>query len=374
MTRGTTTVLAGVEQTRVEEYELPRPGAGDVLVEMVRANICGSELHIWRGHHPQVKVGCVLGHEGLGRVVALGEGVTHDFAGDPLHEGDRVVATYYQVCRRCPECQNGDWNLCRNAYQFWSTPAATAPHFHGTFGSHYYIHRDQYVYRVPDGVSDRSAASANCALSQMVYSVHASGLRAGETALMIGAGGLGLCASAVASAMDARVLVADVNPQRLRIAERFGAGTVLDLSRTQSIEERIEAVRALCSGRLPDVVIDVTGTPSCFSDGARLTRPGGRFVSVGNISPGRTCEFDPGLFTRSGVTIVAAIRYHPFFLGRALRFVASHPQFPWESLLDADYPMGSVDVALRDSAERVVTRASLVAAVPAGAGMAQGGR
>ncbi|HEY2706103.1 MAG TPA: zinc-binding dehydrogenase [Candidatus Dormibacteraeota bacterium] len=362
MSRGTTTVLAGIEQTRMEEYELPRPASGDVLMEMIRANICGSELHIWRGLHPQVGIGGVLGHEGLGRVVALGEGVTHDFAGEPLREGDRAVATYYQVCRRCPECQNGDWNLCRNAYEHWRKPAVTFPHFHGTFGTHYYVHRDQYLYRVPDAVSDRSAASANCALSQMVYSVHVSGLRPGETVLLLGAGGLGLCGAAAASATDARVLVADVNPRRLEIARDFGADATLDLSELAGIADRADAVRARCGGRLPDVVIDVTGTPSAFWDGARLTRAGGRFVSVGNISPGKTCEFDPGLFTRSGVTIVAAIRYHPFFLGRALEFVATHPQFPWESLLDADYPLSSVDLALRHSADRVVTRASLVAA------------
>src|SRR5207302_7365299 len=130
--------------------------------------------------------------------------------------------------------------------------------------------------------------------------------------------------------------------------------------------ERAEAVIEAAGGAKPDIVIDVTGVPSAFAEGVRLTRAGGRFVSVGNITVGKTCEFDPGLFTRSGVTIVAAIRYHPFFLGRALRFVATHPRYPWESLLDADYPMGSVDVALRDSAERVVTRASLVAAVAVG--------
>ncbi len=94
----------------------------------------------------------------------------------------------------------------------------------------------------------------------------------------------------------------------------------------------------------------------------RLTRPGGRFVSVGNITVGKTCEFDPGLFTRSGVTIVSAIRYHPWFLGRSLDFVARHPGYPWASLLDADYKLSEVDRALRDSADRVVTRASLVMA------------
>ena len=119
---------------------------------------------------------------------------------------------------------------------------------------------------------------------------------------------------------------------------------------------------AAAGGAKPDIVIDVTGVPGAFAEGVRLTRPGGRFVSVGNITVGKTCEFDPGLFTRSGVTIVSAIRYHPWFLGRSLDFVARHTGYPWASLLDADYKLSEVDRALRDSADRVVTRASLVMA------------
>jgi hypothetical protein len=83
-------------------------------------------------------------------------------------------------------------------------------------------------------------------------------------------------------------------------------------------------------------------------------------VSVGNITVGKTCEFDPGTFTRSGVSIHAVIRYSPWFLGRALAFVSRHPSLPWDSLLDADYPLTEVGRALKDSAERVVTRASLL--------------
>jgi threonine dehydrogenase-like Zn-dependent dehydrogenase len=359
---GTTTLLVGPERIEQRTYRLPDPGPGEVLLETVRANICGSELHIWRGHHPVVTPGCVLGHEGVGRVARLGAGVDRDFAGRPLAEGDLVTATYFQICRRCPECQRGDWNLCRHGYEYWGTPADVAPHFHGTFGTHWYVHRDQYLFKVPAGVDLRAAASANCALSQMVYSVHVSGATEGDTVLFQGAGGLGLCGIAAARERGARVVVTDVQPGRLDMARAFGAHELVNIGGLSSEAERAEAVVAATGGARPDIVIDVTGVPSAFSEGVRLTRPGGRFVSVGNITVGKTCEFDPGLFTRSGVTIVPAIRYHPWFLGRALDFVARHPGYPWASLLDADYKLSEVDRALRDSADRTVTRASLVMA------------
>lgn len=358
--RGRLVFLAEPERIEYREYDLPTIEPGGILAAVTRANVCGSELHIWRGHHPVVVPGCVLGHEGVGRVAKLGAGVGHDFAGRPLAEGDLVTATYFQVCRRCPECQRGDWNLCRNGYQFWGTQADAAPHFHGTFGTHYYVHRDQYLFKVPDGVDLRAAASANCALSQMVYSIHVSGAGEGDTVLFQGAGGLGLCGIAAARERGARVVVAETQQARLAMARRFGAHVLVDLGGLADEAERADAVIEAIGGTKPDIVVDVTGVPAAFSEGVRLTRPGGRFVSVGNITVGKMCEFDPGLFTRSGVTLLSAIRYHPWFLGRSLEFVARHPQYPWDTLLDADYKLSEVDQALRDSANRVVTRASLV--------------
>lgn len=356
--KGVTTVLAGSQRIEQREYEVPSPGAGEIVAEVLRANICGSELHIWRGHHPLIVDGCVLGHEGISRVQRLGDGAERDFSGQPLREGDRIVATYFQMCRRCAACQRGEWNLCQNAYAFWREPATTSPHFHGTFGTHYYVHRDQYVYRVPDNVPDRAASGANCALSQMMYGVHLAEVATGETVVIQGAGGLGLCGIAIAKERGARVVVTEVHPDRIASARRFGADEVVDLSGVDTVEARVAAVHE-AGGGAPDAIIDVTGVPATFSDGVRTVRPGGRFVSIGSISPGKTCEFDPGLFTRSGVVIRSAIRYHPWFLGRSLQFLSDHAEYPWDSLVDADYSLDDVEQGLRDSADRKVARASI---------------
>ena len=84
---GTLIYLAEPEAIERKEYEVPDPEPGAVVAEVERANVCGSELHIWRGHHPQVKEG-VLGHEVLCRVSQLGDGVETDFADEPISEGD----------------------------------------------------------------------------------------------------------------------------------------------------------------------------------------------------------------------------------------------------------------------------------------------
>jgi len=156
---GRVAALVAPKEVVIKEFEVPEPAPGAVVVRVRRANVCGSELHIWRFHHPLIRHS-VLGHEFVGEVVALGEGVTTDYAGQTVGPGDRVVAAYFLTCRRCPACLNGDFNLCQRAYTYWSQPPEKAPHFTGAFGSHYYIQPDQYVDRVPDSVSDAAVAGA----------------------------------------------------------------------------------------------------------------------------------------------------------------------------------------------------------------------
>lgn len=357
--KGITTVLKAPGEVEQREYELPEPVAGGLLMKMIRANVCGSEVHILHGHHPLVRPGCVLGHEGIGRVDRLGAGVTRDFTGNPLTEGDRVVATYFQACRRCPECNAGQGNLCRNAYESWSQQADSAPHFHGTFGTHYAVGPDQYVYKVPDSISSKAASSANCALSQVYAGCETGEIKRGQKVIVLGAGGLGVCASAVASQIGAEVFVAEMAAHRLDKALEFGAHHAIDLSQADSGQGRVDLMRETTGGGA-DVVIDLTGVPGAFSEAVRSVKPGGIMVSIGNISPSKFTEFDPGLFTRSGVQIRASIRYPANVLGKSVSFIESTPQFPWEDLVDADFAFTDVRDALKAAEARDVTRAGLI--------------
>jgi D-arabinose 1-dehydrogenase-like Zn-dependent alcohol dehydrogenase len=357
--KGTTTVLTAPGVIEQREYDLPEPAAGGMLLRMIRANVCGTELHVVGGGHPLIKPGCVLGHEGVGRVERLGAGVGTDSAGRRLQEGDRVVATYFQACRRCPECDRGNESLCRNAYVGWASNADTAPHFHGTFGTHYSIGPNQSVYKVPDGISSKAVSSANCALSQVYAGCEVGQIRRGQKVIVLGAGGLGVCASAVASEMGAEVFVAEMEPGRLEKAQLFGAHHAIDLSDSDDGSQRAELMKRATDGGA-DVVIDLTGVPAAFIDAVASVAPGGIMVSIGNITPGRTAPFDPGLFTRSGVQIRASIRYPARVLGKAVSFIESTPQFPWEDLVDSDFDLADVHQALDAARAREVTRAGLV--------------
>jgi D-arabinose 1-dehydrogenase-like Zn-dependent alcohol dehydrogenase len=357
--KGMTTVLTAPDELEQRWYDLPDPGPGEMLLQMIRANVCGTEVHVVGGRHPLIGSGCVMGHEGVGRVLRLGSGVTTDSAGRPLAEGDRVVATYFQACRRCPECDKGKESLCRNAYAGWTSHADDAPHFHGTFGTHYSVGPHQNVYKVPDEVSSKAASSANCALSQAYAGCQTGEIQRGQQVLLLGAGGLGVCASAVANAMGAEVFVADLDPRRLKKAQSFGARHAIDLSTATTEDERVDSLRDATSGGA-DVVIDLTGTPTGFIDAVKSVAAGGILVSIGNIAPGRSAPFDPGAFTRSGTQIKASIRYPARVLGTAVDFIESTPSLPWEELVDADFALDDVQRAVQAARDHEVTRAGLI--------------
>jgi threonine dehydrogenase-like Zn-dependent dehydrogenase len=357
--RGLTAVITEPGTMEQREYGIPDPVAGGMILKMIRANVCGSDVAILNGRHPHINVGSCMGHEGIGVVHALGAGVTVDFAGNPLRVGDRVVAAYFQACRRCRACNAGHWNLCTNGFEGWSKKAEEAPHFHGTYGTHWAIGPNQYVYKVPDNVSSRAASSANCALSQVTFGIELAEVTSGQDVLVMGAGGLGVCASAVANKRGATVHVAEMVATRLPKAVEFGAHNTIDLSQPDDGTGRVELLREQTGGGA-DVVIDLTGVPSAFWEGVQAVRPGGIFISIGSISPGRFTDFDPGYFTRSGVQMRAALRYPQPVLGRAIDFISRSAELPWETLVDREYTFDNAQQGVDDVAARSITRGGIV--------------
>lgn len=362
MTTGIVAAMCGPEDLRLKEFDVPAPRPGSVLLKIRRANVCGSDLHIFHYQSPALRQ-AVLGHEFVGEVLALGAGVDADFAGEPVAAGDRVVPVYYLTCRRCPSCLRGEFNLCQNGLREWAAPPQVPPHFRGGFATHYMVHPDQHFYRVPESLPDRVVAGANCGLAQVIFALDRIGLRAGETLVVQGAGGLGLYASSVGRELGARVIVVEREPERLRLAERFGAHEVIDMAALPDADARIARVQKLTEGQGADVVLEVTGVAAAFPESVGLVRTGGRVVSMGNINVGSGNEvaLAPGLLTRKNARVQGYLRYDPWYLHRALRFLAAAgDRYPFGELSDRDFSLDQILDALRSGEQRSVARAAVV--------------
>jgi len=353
--------LNGPKDLEFREYPVPSPDPHAVVTEVVRSNVCGSELHVWKGDHPLQD--CVLGHEALCRVSELGSKVKTDSAGTPIEVGDLVAPVYFQTCQSCDFCRRGEFYACDNDYEHTGKSPEIWPHFHAPWGTHYYIYPDNHFYKIPEALEDHLnvTAAANCALSQVLFGIEQVGVDYNDTVVVQGAGGLGLNATVVANEYGAETIVIDGVGKRLEQARSFGADHVIDFRELDTVAARKARVDEITAGVGADVAIEVAGVPEAFVEGIELLRKGGRYLEMGNVRPGYDVDFDPGKLTRKSIDITTAVEYDPWVLYDALEFLANTiDDYPYGRLIDAEFTLAEIDEALEASERRDLTRATLL--------------
>ncbi len=338
-----------------------------VLIRVSLANVCGSDLHFWRGDAP-LKLppdGWIFGHEMTGRVARLGARVTSDALGQPLKEGDRVAYAYFYPCGRCPACLGQEPAACLFKVGRPLGPSEF-PHFHGAFAEYYYLKPGGALFRVPEGLADELVAPVNCALSQVIFGLHKAGLRFGDTLVVQGAGGLGLQAAAVAKDMGAAVvIVVDRLAGRLELARAFGADHTINIGDVTERKDRVSLVRKLTGGAGAHVVCDFVGFPEVIPEGIDMLRQGGTYLEIGTISRGAKVELEPAALVWGAKRIVGVIMYDPWVIPRALDFlVRNRARWPFERLISHTYPLEQINEAFAQSEwhardTTTITRAAL---------------
>jgi threonine dehydrogenase-like Zn-dependent dehydrogenase len=350
----------------IKEYPLPEPEPGAAVVRMSLANVCGSDLHTWRGDLDPARRGRALpihqGHEGTGRIAALGEGVHTDANGEPLEIGDRVVFAYFFPCGHCRACLNGREWTCPNRMHYRATSCDAWPHFKGTFGDYFYLYPNHIVLKVPDSISDEVVAGVNCAMAQVTCGWDLAGLRFGETVVIQGAGGLGLYAIAVARERGAgRIIVVDGVRERLEVAAMFGADEFVDLQDVPSPDARIRRVRELTDGWGADVVMEVGGFPAITQEGLMMVSSGGRYVEIGNISPGLVYSADPSLWVTQNISIFGNNHYSRRHLHDALSLLErTQKKYPFDRIVSHKFPLEQINEAFAQQNTGAITRSTLV--------------
>ncbi|MEU5099481.1 Zn-dependent alcohol dehydrogenase [Streptomyces sp. NPDC020996] len=263
----------------ITDIELPDPGPGQVRVRLAAAGVCHSDLSLSDGTM-RVPVPAVLGHEGAGTVVAVGEGVGH------LAPGDRVVLNWAPSCGSCHACSLGEVWLCANALNgaadVYARRAADGAELHP--GLNVAAFAEETVVAagcalpLPEGVPLTDAALLGCAVLTGYGAVHhAARVRPGETVAVYGVGGVGLAALQAARIAGAgRVIAVDVSPRKEELARGAGATDYLTAS-----ENTAREVRALTGRQGVDVAIECVGRAATIRTAWDSTRRGGRTTVVG---------------------------------------------------------------------------------------------
>ncbi|MFQ5898861.1 MAG: zinc-binding dehydrogenase, partial [Candidatus Methylomirabilia bacterium] len=336
----------------IREIPLPEVEPEGILIRVSLANICGSDLHFWRGDAP-LKLpddGWIYGHEMTGCVARLGQKITTDSLGRPLREGDRVAYCYFYPCGRCYACLNKQPAACPNKVGRPLGPSQF-PHFHGAFAEYYYLSPGGYIFKVPDHLPDELVSPVNCALSQVIYGFSVAGLRFGDSLVIQGAGGLGIQATAVAKEMGvATVIVIDQLAGRLDLAKAFGADHTINLKEIPGRKDRVKQVRELTAGRGADVVSDFVGFPQVIPEGIEMLRFGGTYLEIGTISRGVNVELEPAALIWGSKRIVGVMMYDPWVIPRALDFLSrTRSRFPFSRLLSHSFPLEQINEAFEAS-------------------------
>ncbi len=337
----------------IQEYDVPDPEPGAIVLQMKQAGICGTDLHLWRrdteANTPLPPQGIAMGHEGTGVVYKLGPGVTTDFVGTPIREGDRVVHSWVTPCNRCHMCLRGEPNQCIDR------PPRTVgefPYLNGTYCDYYYVLPTQPVFRVPDELPDEILAPVNCAMGTVTQGLTTAGVREGDYVVVQGAGGLGLSATAMAKDMGAdRVIVLDRLEPRLQLAEEFGADYTINIEEYNTPETRVNRVLELTKGRGADFVVEVVGIPELITEGIAMLRNGGTLIEHGHgTNTGRTVVFDPHTLVARGKRIVGSLMYRPILLATILDFlVRNQDKRPFQKMLSHQFKLADVDRAFAEA-------------------------
>jgi putative phosphonate catabolism associated alcohol dehydrogenase len=342
-------------------YPLRPPRAGEVLVRIRMSTICRSDVHSYLGHRPNPCPG-LLGHEIIGDIVALGEGVTRDMRGDALASGDRITwseyfipgPNYYTEVLDLPQKSPG-------VDKYGHMAATTEPHHHGGFGEYCYVLPGSWILKLPPDLTDEEATPINCGVATMMCVTEQAGIRMGDAVVVQGLGLLGLYGAAIAKARGARLVIGlDTVAARRALSARFGVDHALDPSALGE-PELVKQVRALCPPDGADVVIEVCGYPEVIPSGIQFLRVAGTYVLGGVVNPGSIVGIDANQILRRLITLRGVHNYHPRNLVEALEFVlANRRRFPFHDLVDGKYPLEEVAKAMRDAAERRVLRAAIV--------------
>jgi L-iditol 2-dehydrogenase len=265
-------LLSEYNHLEVTDMPLPAVGPEEVLVRVETCGICGSDVHGYDGSSGRRIPPIVMGHEAAGTVESAGSDV-RGFAA-----GDRVTFDSTVYCGACPFCASGDVNLCDNRQVIGVSCGDYRRH--GAFAE-FVVVPQRILYPLPASISFAEAAMLE-AVSVALHAVRISEARGGETALVIGAGMIGLLTLQAARAAGcAQVFVSDVDATRLSLANQVGADRTLHASGGELLTEILK----LTGGRGVDIVYEAVGRNETVASAIDCARKGGTVTLVGNITP-----------------------------------------------------------------------------------------
>jgi threonine dehydrogenase-like Zn-dependent dehydrogenase len=288
-------LLLSPKKIVIDQVAVPQVQSGEVLIQPVRAGICGSDVSLYLGSRA-AEYPLLLGHEVLGRVITLGDGETR------FRTEQRVIVEPNYPCGHCAFCRSGRGNICPNK-------KSLGVNIPGCF-SESFVAPAEFVWAIPDMISDEDAVTIE-PLAIALHALWQSGVQIGDTIAVIGCGATGLLAIHAAVAQGVRVIAHDKFADKLEMAREMGA----------FVEERADKFPETCEVSSVTTVFECAGAGATVELALRAVPRGGQVILVGLSSS--AASFVPLDLVRRGIRVSGSIIYdHPHDFSRAIELVA----------------------------------------------------
>ncbi len=341
-------VAVAKDQIEIQRFPRPQLGPKDLLIRLALCGVCGSDPHLVRGDWP-TPYPLVIGHEMIGTVEeATGEAESHH----GVRVGDHVAIDMLVPCRACFFCQSGLPNLCeRDMKEGWqlgcSVPTTRAPALWGGWAEMLYLPAEAAVFRVPETIPWNVAVLTE-PLAVCCRAVRLTRPRLGDTAVVVGAGAIGLLSVVAAKAGGAqRVILVGSRANRLELGLALGADEAVDVRAGNALAEVLE----LTGGRGADVVFETAGTVEAQQRALPYARRGGTVTFIG-MTGGKTVglNIDAQIVEKElrlqGSNLSAGA--YPAAIG-----ILARGDLPFERLVTHTFPLAEAATALQTSVERL---------------------
>ncbi|MFW9880851.1 MAG: zinc-binding dehydrogenase [Candidatus Thorarchaeota archaeon] len=362
---GRTTVLNGPKGLfTIKEMSLPDPEPGKLLIEVEMCGICGTDIHMWQGHEGiTVPFPAPLGHEVVGKIIEMGEGIEVDNLNNPVTKGDRIVIIPLVTCGSCYACTVlQEPAKCLNALAYGHQNINTG--FTGGYSEYLYTN-------IPKTGFLKTDIPPEIAVSLEPTSIAVSGMKrihpiVGDTAVIQGAGAIGLLAMVVAkeSGVNKTIMIGK-RKARLNLAEKLGADLIIDIEDVKNPNKRIEMVKNETRNKLgADLVFECVGLPIAFKEGLQYLRYGGTFCELGHFTDTGNIEINPSIDVCAKMaTIVGSWSSLPDDFIRALQ-ILEQKKYPIEEMITHKLPLERLEDAFKAmAANKILDGKEIIKAV-----------
>jgi len=249
----------------IAEVPTPSPGAGQILVKVAACGVCHTDLHYLDHNVPTFKAPpMILGHEPSGTVAGLGAGVKN------FKEGDRVLLPAVLTCGTCFHCRSGRENICDNMVMFGN-------HVDGAYAEFVLAPAKDALALPPEIPLEEGSIIADAVSTPYHAVVNRGQVKAGDTVVVFGCGGVGINVVQMAAAVGASVIAVDLMPEKLELAKKLGAQAGINPKEVDRVDKAVKKL----TGRGADVAFEAIGNPKTMQDAFSCIRKGGRLVVIG---------------------------------------------------------------------------------------------